>query len=251
MKARMGVAIRACGRACFRVALAVAMVLGMGSTGSASQVSVEVCFSPGGDAEKAVVGEIDRANRAIDVAVYSLTSGEIASALVRARERGVAVRVVLDKNGQAVEASKTGLLSSGDVWVKTYSGDGLMHNRFAVVDGEAVITGSFDWTAAAEEKNQENLLVIRDTGISDIFKEKFEEYWGGSESGSGQSQANGCGVVVGNLSTKKLHQPGKHGGCRTSVGNMAPKNVVRFGSVEEGVAAGYELCKYCGTEAAG
>jgi phosphatidylserine/phosphatidylglycerophosphate/cardiolipin synthase-like enzyme len=52
-----------------------------------------------------------------------------------------------------------------------------MHNKFAVIDNKVLITGSFNWTATAQEKNQENLLIIKDTSLIKDFSARFEMLW--------------------------------------------------------------------------
>jgi phosphatidylserine/phosphatidylglycerophosphate/cardiolipin synthase-like enzyme len=52
-----------------------------------------------------------------------------------------------------------------------------MHHKFMVIDGEIVVTGSYNWSAAAEERNDENLVVIRDRGVAEAFEREFERIW--------------------------------------------------------------------------
>jgi phosphatidylserine/phosphatidylglycerophosphate/cardiolipin synthase-like enzyme len=52
-----------------------------------------------------------------------------------------------------------------------------MHHKFMVIDGEIVVTGSYNWSAAAEERNDENLVVIRDRGVAGAFEREFERIW--------------------------------------------------------------------------
>ncbi len=63
-------------------------------------------------------------------------------------------------------------------------GSGLMHTTFAVIDGGEVLTGSFNWTASAEKRNEENLLVATDKELSEKYSDRFNHLW--SESGNGE-----------------------------------------------------------------
>lgn len=146
----------------------------------------EVYFSPGGGAQQAILERIEEAAESIDVAMYAFTSRELAWALVRARERGVRVRVLLDGDFVQNEYSKHRFLNNHGVQVRvdmshlTRSGDfqGLMHHKFAVVDRQVVITGSYNWTASAQERNEENLLIFpRSVTLARPYSAQFEELW--------------------------------------------------------------------------
>ncbi|RKY59285.1 MAG: hypothetical protein DRP94_04000 [Candidatus Latescibacterota bacterium] len=147
---------------------------------------VEVYFSPDGGAQDAIVERIDSAESTIDVAMYALTNREIAWALVRAHERGVKVRVLLDGDFDAsCKYSKGTFLSRHGVKVKLdrshiVGGEvqGHMHNKFAVIDGKVVITGSYNWTASAEHRNDENLLIITEAPkLCRKYESQFVKLW--------------------------------------------------------------------------
>jgi phosphatidylserine/phosphatidylglycerophosphate/cardiolipin synthase-like enzyme len=116
----------------------------------------------------------------IDIGMYSFTSRQIAQALVDAKNRNVQIRIVLDKAQKNEQYSKSRYLISNGIDVKYHLGPGLMHNKFAVIDGQEVITGSFNWTASAEKRNEENLLVITDKAFSKRYSERFNHLWSGS-----------------------------------------------------------------------
>lgn len=138
---------------------------------------IQVYFSPNGQCEKAVIFQIRNAVQTIDIAMYYLSSGKIARALVDAGQRHVRVRMVLDQSQEIEPASKSGYLIKHGFTVKYHLGFGLMHNKFAIIDGKVLITGSFNWTLTAEEKNEENLLIIRDEGTIAKYRERFEYLW--------------------------------------------------------------------------
>lgn len=138
---------------------------------------ITLYFSPHGGAERAAVEAIDAAHETLDIAMYYFTSSEAAWAVVRAQERGVKVRVYMDKSQRTQKYSKSRFLEKRKVPVRYHTGSGLMHNKFAVIDGKVVVTGSFNWTASAEEKNEENLLIIRDADVAKAYAVKFEAYW--------------------------------------------------------------------------
>jgi phosphatidylserine/phosphatidylglycerophosphate/cardiolipin synthase-like enzyme len=140
----------------------------------------KVYFSPNGGCQEAVGSEIGKAQKTIDIAMYSFTSREIAQTLIEAQERHVKIRIVLDK-GQKKEAySKSRYLINKGFNVKYHLGSGLMHNKFAVIDGRVLLTGSFNWTASADKRNEENLLIITDNKAIEKYVKRFEYLWKGS-----------------------------------------------------------------------
>ena len=139
--------------------------------------SIQVYFSPNGGCQQAVVSEIRKATQTIDIAMYYLSSREIAQALAKAHQKNVQVRIVLDQGQEIESASKSGYLIKHDIEIRYHLGFGLMHNKFAIIDGKSLITGSFNWTLTAEERNEENLLIITDEGTIEKYKERFNYLW--------------------------------------------------------------------------
>ncbi|HEY2110285.1 MAG TPA: phospholipase D family protein, partial [Dongiaceae bacterium] len=145
---------------------------------AAEQAPLRVCFTPGGDCTDLVVGEIAAAWHQILVQAYSFTSVPILSALRAAHARGVEVEVIVDKTSAGV--SKSGshysaavyLTNAGiPVWVD--SKVAIAHNKVMILDGAVVITGSFNFTAAAQNRNAENLLVISDPAVAAQYRDNW------------------------------------------------------------------------------
>jgi phosphatidylserine/phosphatidylglycerophosphate/cardiolipin synthase-like enzyme len=139
-----------------------------------------VYFSPNGGCQEAVITEINKAQKSIDIAMFSITSREIAQALIKAKERGANVKIVLDTSQVKEHFSKGKYLISKGMDVKFHLGPGLMHDKFAVIDGRVLLTGSFNWTASADKKNAENLLIITDRGLAEKYIKQFKHLWGQS-----------------------------------------------------------------------
>jgi phosphatidylserine/phosphatidylglycerophosphate/cardiolipin synthase-like enzyme len=136
-----------------------------------------VCFSGAERCDDLLAGLIRGAKDRIYVAIYSFTSDRLAEALIEARRRGVDVRVVMERreaNGTDSEYPRP--LGAG-VEVRLDANPDLMHHKFMVIDGEIVVTGSYNWSAAAEERNDENLVVIRDREVAGAYEREFERIW--------------------------------------------------------------------------
>jgi phosphatidylserine/phosphatidylglycerophosphate/cardiolipin synthase-like enzyme len=146
---------------------------------AASEDGVSVFFSPQGGAAAAIVKALDSARSSVDIQAYYFTSSTIAKAVVEAHKRGVKVRVVIDHNvlDQQRYSVATYLTNSGvPVWI-----DGehaIAHSKVVLIDGGIVITGSFNFTRAADEENVENLLVIENKPkLYKAFAENFDLHW--------------------------------------------------------------------------
>jgi phosphatidylserine/phosphatidylglycerophosphate/cardiolipin synthase-like enzyme len=139
-------------------------------------VPAQVYFSPHGGCQQAVVAAIATARKSILVQAYSFTSAPIAAALKEAHDRGVDVRVILDKSQRTEHYSGLTFLVHAGVPVWVDSAHAIAHNKVMVIDGETVITGSFNFTKAAEEKNSENLLVLKDANLALLYAENWESH---------------------------------------------------------------------------
>jgi phosphatidylserine/phosphatidylglycerophosphate/cardiolipin synthase-like enzyme len=117
-------------------------------------------FSPVGGCTQAVVNVLGTAQKSVLVQAYSFTSAPIAKALVDAKKRGVDVQVILDKSQRTERYTSATFLANEGVPTFIDAAHKIAHNKVMVIDGQTVITGSFNFTKSAEEGNAENLLVI-------------------------------------------------------------------------------------------
>jgi phosphatidylserine/phosphatidylglycerophosphate/cardiolipin synthase-like enzyme len=139
-------------------------------------VNVEVCFSPKGGCTEAIVKALDAAKKTVFVQAYSFTSAPIAKALVEAHKRGVKVEVILDKSQKTEKYSEADFLVNEGISTKIDAKHAIAHNKVMVIDGETVLTGSFNFTKAAEENNAENLLVVKSATLADAYTKNWQEH---------------------------------------------------------------------------
>ncbi len=140
-----------------------------------------IYFSPRGGCTDAVIRELNKAKSTILVQAYSFSSAPIAKALLNAHKRGVKVEVILDKSQRTQKYSSATFLYNQGIPVKIDGQHAIAHNKVMVIDGETVITGSFNFTKAAEENNAENLLVIRDRKLAERYTKNWQEHYQHSE----------------------------------------------------------------------
>jgi len=143
--------------------------------------SWEVYFSPDGDCTHAIIRELNKAQNSVLVQAYSFTSAPIAKALLDTHRRGVKVEVILDKSQRTQSYSSATFLFNVGIPVKIDAQHSIAHNKVMIIDGETVITGSFNFTKAAEEKNAENLLIIRDEKLASIYTKNWQQHANHSE----------------------------------------------------------------------
>jgi phosphatidylserine/phosphatidylglycerophosphate/cardiolipin synthase-like enzyme len=141
----------------------------------------EIHFSPRGGATDALVHRIDQARESIFVLAYSFTSEPIADALGRAARRGVNVEAVLDRGQRTARGGQGQTLVSSGVTVYVDARHAIAHNKVMVLDGRAVVTGSFNFTKGAEEKNAENLLILDSPELARLYCEEWEKHRGHAE----------------------------------------------------------------------
>lgn len=139
--------------------------------------SVEALFSPNAEIKNRIVAAIDGARTEIAFAIFTFTDDEIAAALRRAQARGVRVRGVADAWQALAEVSQVNGLREAGLDVKKDGFSGLMHNKFVVIDGNQVLTGSVNWTNSAVWRNDESLLVLKSSAVARKYMAAFEGYY--------------------------------------------------------------------------
>jgi phosphatidylserine/phosphatidylglycerophosphate/cardiolipin synthase-like enzyme len=121
------------------------------------------------------VSEIEQAQESIVFMAYSFTSDPIAAAMFERAQAGVTLRGVFDEGQNASNKGgeyPTFLAAGYDVKLDGISG--LLHSKVIIIDGKTVITGSFNFSAAAEKSNDENIVIIHDAGIAGQYLQAFE-----------------------------------------------------------------------------
>jgi phosphatidylserine/phosphatidylglycerophosphate/cardiolipin synthase-like enzyme len=148
---------------------------------------ISVYFSPKGGCTEAIVHELNNAKSSILVQAYSFTSAPIAKALVTAHGRGIEVKVLLDQRHLTEKYTNAPFLAKSGVPIRIDGAHASAHNKVMIIDGETLITGSFNFIKAAEEKNAENLLVIRDKVLAARYVGNWKLHEGHSESYQGKN----------------------------------------------------------------
>jgi phosphatidylserine/phosphatidylglycerophosphate/cardiolipin synthase-like enzyme len=139
--------------------------------------TIDAYFSPHGGAAESIVKELINARTEILVQAYSFTSKPIAKALVDAKMRGIKIEVILDKSQRSQKYSSADFLAHAGIPTYIDSAHAIAHNKIMIIDRGTLITGSFNFTKAAEEKNTENLLIMKgNKQLVDRYIQNFNEH---------------------------------------------------------------------------
>jgi mitochondrial cardiolipin hydrolase len=148
------------------------------TTESASSTTTEVHESPSESSWQRIAELCEGARRAIDVCVFTITDDRISGELFRAHRRGVAVRIVSDDEKSTEPGSDIRRLKEAGVPVRLDVSIHHMHHKFALFDERTLLTGSYNWTRAAAESNQDNFLVSSDAQLVRGYQAIFLRMWG-------------------------------------------------------------------------
>ena len=226
---------------------------------------IEVCFSPplpgGCDPTRAIADAIRAATESILVQAYEITPGPLVAQLINAHRRGVDVKAIVDykqltdrwNRDDAVAVQDLGIAG---IPVLVDRPRGLMHDKVMIIDGQTVVTGSFNYTYSAEHKNVENLLVIHDPALAAQYVRHWKSRAAESRplragasigrrpsavaAGSYPSSVPPNGPVVGNRRSRIYEWPG----C-PYYNSISPAARVEFSSAQAAEQAGYRAARNC------
>lgn len=137
---------------------------------------LEACFSPDEPCEIKLDKFLDSAQKSIDVAIYDINLDELVhELLVKARQ--IPIRVVVDRKQASGKNSLVPTLIRGGIEIRYGHQRGIMHNKFAIVDGERLVTGSFNFTHHASRANNENQIYIFSPAVVERYRKRFEKIW--------------------------------------------------------------------------
>ncbi len=156
-------------------ALIMALLSAMlGSAYAAEHAEVEVYFSPYGGARDKIISEIDNAKKEVKMLAYIMTDKEIADALIRAKNRGLDVIIIIDphlnndKNNQAKKLNDAGVPTLIDYR------HNVAHNKVIIVDDDKVLTGSYNYYVNSDTVNAENMAVLKSKSVNKTYKDNFK-----------------------------------------------------------------------------
>lgn len=170
-------------------------ILSIASVSSFAGSNVIVGFSGGNSdsntAISVVLEAINNSQTSIDVLAYSFSNQSIATALIKAQKRGVFVRIIGDYSQNSKGYSQLMRVNNAGIQVKTNNNYQDFHNKVMIVDSSCVETGSFNYSASAENKNAENALYICDRSLAAQYQSQFNTWWNASNENNFTNQKQG------------------------------------------------------------
>ena len=150
---------------------------------AAARSTTQTAFSPSPETTALITSNIGEAETSIRIAAYSFTSQAVADALIEAHKRGVDVQAVVDKSNQYRRThSIIPQLHDAGIPVRVDRMHSIMHDKYIVIDGRTIETGSFNYTANAEKHNAENVMVIKDKpSLAKTYLNDWKRLWDESD----------------------------------------------------------------------
>ena len=136
----------------------------------------QVCFSPDGGCTRLLVHAISGAKSEILIMAYSFRSPAVAQALLAAHKAGVKVALLMDKSERQEGFTPANLLANAGISVWLDGMHAVMNNRVVIIDGEIVMTGSFDFNSASEEMNAENLVILHSADLALRYRDHWHHH---------------------------------------------------------------------------
>lgn len=137
----------------------------------------KVYFSPGTDIIESIIDLLKKANKTLDLCIFTITDDWLATDLRDCLERGIKVRIITDDEKMYDYGSAIQDLKNVGIPIKIDHSRYHMHHKFGIIDSHIIFTGSFNWTYTASSHNQENILVTTNFDIVKQYKDQFEILW--------------------------------------------------------------------------
>lgn len=137
----------------------------------------EARFSPDQDCAGLIRAMLNAATKTVDICIFTITDDRIAQAIAAAHERGVLARIITDRDKSMDLGSDISELERQGIAVACDPSPNHMHHKFALFDRKQLLTGSYNWTRSASRDNFENVVVVNDPGLVEVFTREFERLW--------------------------------------------------------------------------
>jgi mitochondrial cardiolipin hydrolase len=143
--------------------------------------SYHALFTSKTSVAKVIERLLQEACLSIDAALYRIDNPRLAQALGEAHGRGVRVRLLVDRGKYEEVQSMRKLLAAAHIPVRPIYGrkgkGSRLHHKFAILDGNAVLTGSYNWTIESEIENYDHLTILRDPALITDYQQEFDQLW--------------------------------------------------------------------------
>ncbi|MFD2245360.1 phospholipase D-like domain-containing protein [Pontibacter ruber] len=135
------------------------------------------CFSPGNDCLNAILDSITTAEYSLKICVFTISDDRITAAIKQAHASGIEVKLLTDNEKLFDKGSDIRELAAAGIETRVDVTQNHMHHKFALIDNEALLTGSYNWTRSAANYNHENLLVTNQRDLVTAYLVEFDRLW--------------------------------------------------------------------------
>lgn len=161
----------------------------------------EAIFFPSEESEARLVGFLGKAKISMLVCVFTITNNKLADQIYKNWQRNLDVKVISDDECSKQLGSDVFDLANAGIPVRLDdSPQSHMHNKFVILDNRIVITGSFNWTTAGVNSNQENLCILDNAELAKKYELEFGRLWKNFE----KSQVKSTGFIIKRFSNLRI-----------------------------------------------
>lgn len=140
---------------------------------------IRTFFSPRGGSKQAIIDELKKAKKSIKFMAFSYTDKDMANVMIEKKKSGVAVEGLFDACLLA-QSSTYSMLKDNKIFVLKDGNQALLHHKTMIIDNEIVINGSFNFSKSAEEKNNEDFVIIKSKSHASIFLKEYDKLKNGA-----------------------------------------------------------------------
>ena len=138
---------------------------------------IEIYFSPKDKPTNRILELIKNAKTYIYIPTFLITHNEIATELINAHNRGVDIRIIIDANSVTTRNTKHSQLRKSGIMLKTENYAGKLHAKTMIIDDTYFVSGSMNFSNSGANKNDENLIIIKDKDIAKLHRNFFLYLW--------------------------------------------------------------------------
>lgn len=138
---------------------------------------MQVCFTPNKGCQQLILTQLNNAKKSIYIQAFSFTDPEIGASLIQAKSRGVAIKIILDHSNKTNKKSLKNTLIRHRIPLRIDAPSGIAHNKIIIIDDHLVITGSYNFSKGAYQRNVENVLILNDTILAKKYMENWQNRW--------------------------------------------------------------------------
>lgn len=124
-----------------------------------------------------IIPLIESSKNYIYIPAFIITHDALTNSLIRAKHRGVDVKIILDATNTSGSRNKLKVLRMSGIPVKVENYAGKVHSKSIIIDDKYIIAGSMNFSNSGENKNDENVLIVEDERLARHYKGFFEYLW--------------------------------------------------------------------------